>query len=146
MKNFAEILEVEVNNRKKAIAWLEGITESLKEVVLEVYGNMDGDPDFDNHAMSIWHEEERGGKIHKVYTQVYFRYGDHYGENDTEGPGFYATSSCYPNSHLWWGTPIENLRGRDFWSRIRGIKEWIPLLKGDIRLRVESRKNVVDAL
>ena len=146
METIKEMFLTEIKNRKKAIEWLQNVTESLKDIVYEVYGDMNRSYDFENYAMNIWREEKKDGKINKVYSEIYFRYKDHRGENTTEGEGFYLNKYGQTNDALWWGNNIEDMKGNIFWSCIDQIKEWLPLLEKDIERKVSSRQSIVETL
>ena len=53
---------------------------------------------------------------------VYFRWESHYGESKTEYTGFLNSKTGY----LYWGTPIEEIKGPLFWWMVRTIIEWLP--------------------
>ena len=145
MKN---LISAEIKNRKTAIEWLEKVTDTLKDLVFEVYGNMERfySPD-GNYAMNIWKDEKnKNGKMQRWYKNVYYRYANHVGTNETEGPGFYYKDSCNPNDSLFWGTPVEDLKGNDFWRCVKEIKEWLLFLKSDIERKTKSRTNFVKTL
>lgn len=61
----------------------------------------------DGDTKAIWipkfNKEE--GKYSYGSADLYFRYGNHYGKNDVESPGFYV-SNCYP----FWGENLLNTK------------------------------------
>jgi len=147
MKNFEEMISGEIKRREKAINWLHEVTEALKDVACEVYGDQERFTDFTNFAMSVWYEKpNKNGKIERWYNDVYFRYDTHQGTHDSEAPGFYLKESGMSNRELYWGTPVEDLKGSNFWRSIHQIKEWLPLLEKDINRKANSRQEFVKTL
>jgi hypothetical protein len=85
---------------------------------------------------------ERNGK--KTKSGIYFRYQTWYGTRKSEGTGFYFSENYgYPRV---WGTPLHELRGKDFWYAVQTLLEWIPIVSALIEKKETSRQALLDLL
>lgn len=122
LEKLQEVANREVKRREQAVKYLEIITESLAEPLDEMLGKNKEYTESDEGTKVIWipkfNKEE--GKYSYGSTDLYFRYGNHYGENDVETPGFYV-SNCFP----FWGKNLLNIKGGKFWTSVKQICDWI---------------------
>ena len=132
-----EMLNGEKKRREIALKWLEKVTETIKPVCFELYGNA-------NKTDNIYHDDTNAVwlRINNERKKYYFRYGDHWGENPrNEGPGFYGSIS-----EPYWGDPVEDMKGSDFWEAIRTIMRWLPELQNLIDAKQQNREEIINLL
>lgn len=146
MKDLEEKLEAMINGEKKnrsiAIEWLKKVSETLTNPCYNILGDMSRYVGYENFAVAIWSINQNGKKeIHNVY----FRYGTHRGNKESETPGFYYKIS-EDDIALYCGTPLDEILGRDFWNNIQAIKNWIPLLENELEKHSSLRTSLVEHL
>lgn len=132
-----QMLENERKRREIAIKFAEKVTEILEPIGRDSWG--DEGERVDN---VVWVTRKRDGKIET--TDIYFRYDRWVTRSGDaiEEPGFYLSRS----GHNVWETPIEKLRGKQFWYVIQCILEWIPLVIEAIEKREESRDKLLSLI
>lgn len=147
--NVIEKLEVvaerERKRREQAENYLEQLTEILAPKLEEIIGN-DINDHVDNHTITVkkWHkEEEKYGD-----NDLYFRFGVyeswHNGNCSTEYEGFYINDQQYMEL---WGTNILDVKGAEFWYRVKQIVDWVNnYLPEYISRNEESRDKRYDQL
>ena len=132
-----KMLHGEQKRREVALKFLDELTENLKSVSMEMYGESGKHHAEPSPAVWVW--KEKDGK--SIETNIYFRYDTHYGEKDSEGCGFY-----FSKGDPYWGKDIAEEKGKDFWWALRTIIEWLPLFGADIEKKIESRNTIAKKL
>ena len=129
-----KMLEGEKKRREIALKWVEEITEILTSVGKDMWGGGDsfgGELYTNTITLTKINKDNK-----KKNTDIYFRYDDHYGTDDTECSGFYDCSETQCNV---WGTSIDELNGKEFWYAIQVIIDWIPQVIEGMNKREKSR-------
>lgn len=142
MKNLQEkvqaMLDGETKRREVAIKFVNEITDILQPVAKDIWGaNYQGG--FEN---TVW--LSRQVKDKREYTDTYFRYEEHEGNQRYELVGFFQDTDCR-NMPIW-GKRIEYLKGTEFWSAIRTIIEWIPYVSELMDSRSASREELLSKI
>lgn len=142
MKTLEEKIEKMLNGEKKrreiALEWLHKVTETLKPICVDLYG--------DSKSTENMYEQNTDAiqiKVSEQYKPFYFRYSRHDGANTSEFSGFYG----YHGGHeMYWGDPVEDMSGADFWFAIRTIMNWLPELEKLIADKEISRNSLCSRL
>jgi len=141
MKNLQErvqrMLDGEKKRREIALKWLEEVTEVIKPVAEDIWGsgvNFGGG--METYTTDILKIDKEGKKRE---AGIYFRYKKLY----EEYTGFYDDTNCNCNTN---GTPIEDLRGKDFWYSIQVIIDWIPQVLEAMEKREISRDQLLEKI
>jgi hypothetical protein len=112
----------EKKRREQAENYLKKLIKILAPELEEILGNNLGDY-FDNHTITIkqWNKEKKKYS----YNDLYFRFGEYKSWNNgncnSEYEGFYIDEQRYKEL---WGTNILELKGIEFWYRIKQITDW----------------------
>ena len=148
MKNLQERIEKMLEGEKKRREVALRFIEELKETVLPVAeilwgeGTEEGKKQ-DSEYTAIWLPKKKENASYS--TNVYFRFENWQGTDDTERPGFYYKGQ-YDYGMKVWGTPLEDIKGKDFWYCIHLLIEWIPQLIELIDKKNESRDRLIGML
>lgn len=145
MKNLQErvekMLEGETKRRETALKWLQEIESILIDVAEDIWGS----------GISYYGDEEGTYTVDLVKTAkngkkedsgIYYRYRTHNGENCWEDTGFLYEKSGYN----FWGKPVENVRGKEFWYAIQIIIDWLPQVVEAMDKREESREKLLQKI
>lgn len=118
----------ERKRRETALKFIAAVEDTLYPVARDLWGNGEH-ADFDDIA---WLKiKENGDTTDSTY---YFSYGDKV--------GFYLSHDFIPFN----GTPIENLRGSEFWVGIRRIIFFIEYVSGLIDSKSSTRQRLLSLL
>lgn len=131
------MLDGEKKRREVALEFVNRLTEILEPVAQDVWG-----VGYEHcGAVYVWRLRKDNDK--RENTDIYFRYKTHYGEKDSETIGFYDGEM---KGGPYWGTPIEDLRGKDFWYAIQVLIEWVPLVAALMEKQAASRQELLGLL
>mgnify|MGYP001164751252 CR=1 FL=1 len=125
VEKLIEVQEKERKRRDTAVKYLEELVEILEPVFLEIEGEslesdmIDAEMETDAIWIPIWDKEK--GKYSAINSDLYFRYNNHYGTNDTENPGFYVST----NYLKVWGENLLDIKGDEFWIKLKRITDWM---------------------
>lgn len=136
-----EMLNGESKRREIAIKWLEEVAEVLLPVATHIWGSGDfakGRGSSDEYTKTISYKDTQ--------QQLFFRYkifdiNDKYEGRITYPIGFYYGE--YNNSN---GTALTEINGKEFWSAIQKIMDWIPDVIDAMDKRNISRDELVSKL
>jgi len=131
------MLDGEKKRREVALEFVQKLQNILEPVAPDLWG--DGCERCD--AVYVW--RVRQDNLKREYTDIYFRYGYHYGQTRDESPGFYDGEM---SGGPYWGRPIEELRGREFWYAIQVLIEWVPLVAELMEKKEKSRDELLSLL
>lgn len=131
------MLDGEKKRREVALEFAQKLQDILEPVAPDLWG--DGCENSD--AIYVW--RLRKDNLKRENTDIYFRYSTHYGQKRDEVPGFYDGEM---SGGPYWGRPIENLRGREFWYAIQVLIEWVPLVAELIDKKSASRDELLALL
>ena len=131
------MLDGEKKRREVALEFAQKLQDILEPVAKDIWG--DGYEGF--NAIYVW--RLRKDNLKRENTDIYFRYSTHYGQSRDESPGFYDGEM---SGGPYWGRPIENLRGREFWYAIQVLIEWVPLVAELIDKKSASRDELLALL
>jgi len=130
------MLEGEKKRREVGIEFINKVTEIIETIASNIWSNNRIDEDYSIYVTTI----NKEGK--KRNTNIYFRWENWEGVNDTEEIGFYLDV----NNSGFWGKNVIGLRGADFWYSVQVIKDWIPQIVDAIDKREKSRQQILDLL
>lgn len=139
MKNLQEkvqsMLDGERKRREIALKWLEEVTNIIETVGSDIWGTgVTYGGDLYTYTTDILKIDKEGKKRE---AGIYFRYEDLHGEY----AGFYKEAEFNIS-----GTPIEDLRGKNFWYAIQCIIEWIPQVLEAMEKRQLSRDQLLEKI
>ena len=106
LEKLKELTKEEKKRRKKAVMYLEELTNELAHPLSELLGDECHEEIFKGH---VW-----------VKHGLYYRHTEHYEKIGCEKIGFYVSDNGLPI----WGVPLEDLKGRIFWRYISYVCEW----------------------
>ena len=136
-----QMLNGERKRREIALKFAEQVSEILEPVAPDIWGH--GAPGDPGDTVWVTKKDEKTGKLKT--TNIYFRYSEWKGLNATEYPGFYLENKD-GRGLMVRGTPIEELRGKQFWYVIQSVLEWIPIVAEAIEKREHSRNQLLSLL
>lgn len=152
MRTLKEKCEAMVSGEKKrrevalkfmALKFIEELKEVLLPVASDIWGIGTGDEEeSEPNVTSTPVLRERGGK--KENSGIYFRYQTWEGKYRDESPGFYSNNNF--GYERVWGTPLDDLLGKDFWYAIQMLIEWVPIVSTLIEKKEASRQALLDLL
>lgn len=124
VEKLREVSGREKKRREQAENYLEELTRVLAPVLEEVVGDnvyYNGISNDNNHTITVrkWNKE----KSKYTDNDLYFRFNEYYNGKDTcEVEGFYVDVNDYMEI---WGTNVRELKGVEFWHRVKQITDWI---------------------
>jgi hypothetical protein len=129
------MLESEKSRREVALKWLQEVTEILSgEVGYTIWGTPVDPLGLATAAVQV--------KSVGMDACLYFRYGNHRGSERTEYPGFYVS----PEGLLYWGNPIEDIKGKTFWEYVGYIMVWVEQLTASLDQYESVRQKLVSKM
>jgi len=135
-----KMLEGERKRRSTALEFVKQVENIMLEVAPDMWGN---GPDITvENTIFIPRRDRETGKLSN--TAVYFRYKGHEGKDCYEGEGFFYADNGY--GMPVWGTPVDDLRGSDFWYCIQVIFEWLPILLDQMGKRTAGREELLSLM
>jgi hypothetical protein len=137
------MLQGEKKRREVALKFIEEFKEILLPVAPDIWGiGTRDEEENETDVTSVTVLREKDGK--KSGSGIYFRYMTWKGTYKEEKPGFYYLDN-YGYGRIW-GTPLDELRGKDFWYVVQVLIEWIPLVSALIEKKEASRQALLALL
>ena len=141
LEKLQAISEKEKKRRQEAITYLEQITEAIAEPLSELFGKELPDS-LATKAMWIPTFDKETNEYSFKTTTLYFRYGAHHGQYDTDDPGFYIHPEV-----LFWGDNLTEVKGSTFWQSVKQIADCLTnYLPGYIEKHDKSRDSRLEHL
>lgn len=139
-----KMLEGEKKRREVALRFVEELKETVLPVAEVLWGKgTERNKKEDAEYTAVWLPKKK--KNITYYTNVYFRFESWQGIDDAEEIGFYFKGK-YDYGMKVWGTPLEDIKGKDFWYCIQLLIEWIPQLSELIDKKNESRDKLTSLI
>jgi len=124
VEKLREVSGREKKRREQAENYLEELTRTLAPELEEVIGDNihhNGINNDNNHTITVKKWDKEKGKY--IANDLYFRFGEYYnGQDSCEVEGFYVDVNDYMEL---WGVNIIELKGVEFWRRVKQITDWI---------------------
>jgi hypothetical protein len=132
LEKLQAISEKEKKRRAQAVECIEQITEAIAGPLNELFGKELPDA---TKAMWIPTFDKETNEYSFKTTTLYFRYGAHHGQYDTDDPGFYINPEV-----LFWGDNLTEVKGSTFWQSVKQVSDWLTnYLPGYIEKHDKSR-------
>ena len=124
VEKLREVSGREKKRREQAERYLEELTKVLAPELEEVIGDNihhNGINNDNNHTITV--KKYNKDKEKYMTNDLYFRFGEYYNGHDAcEVEGFYVDINDYMEI---WGVNIIELKGVEFWHRVKQITDWI---------------------
>jgi hypothetical protein len=120
LEKLTEVSSRETKRREQAVNYLNTLTEQLTPIFKDVFGCVEyvsGDTQYIKWIPAYDKEKK---EYNTSNSEIYFRFGNHHGDNSTEYPGFYKSYE-YP----FWGDDVTELKGQNFWIAVKQITDWL---------------------
>lgn len=127
LEKIQKMLEGEKKRREIAIIFLEELTSLITEPCQEIYENIVSG----YFIKTVW-----------IKSGLYFRFRPFKSEYGIESEGFYYSYDGSPT----WGKPLNEVRGKGFWTAISNIINWLAILSEDIEAHKKSREELTEKL